>query len=94
MIPKITNSREEFATKFITKPNGEKISYRDGYQLWANFWDLRNQTMAKNIMTISEKNKGKRIVVLCGFMHRYYILKELKRLTKDKNIVLKEYYNL
>ena len=94
MIPKITNSREEFAHKFITKPNGEKISYRDGYQLWANFWDLRNQTMAKNIMTISEKNKGKRIVVLCGFMHRYYILKELKRLTKDKNIVLKEYYNL
>ena len=50
--------------------------------------------MATNIMTISEKNKGKRIVVLCGFMHRYYILKELKRLTKDKNIVLKEYYNL
>ena len=92
MIPKITNSREEFANKFITKPNGEKTSYRYGYQLWANFWDLRNQTMAKNIMTISENNKGKRIVVLCGFMHRYYIISELKRLTKDKNIVLKEYY--
>jgi len=92
MIPKITNSREEFANRFVTKPNGEKISYRNGYQLWANFWDLRNQTMSKNIMTISEKNKGKRIVVLCGFMHRYYILSELKRLTKGKNIVLKEYY--
>ena len=92
MIPKITNSRDEFANKFITKPNGEKISYRNGYQRWANFWDLRNQTMAKNIMTISKNNKGKRIVVLCGFMHRYYILSELKRLIKDKNIVLKEYY--
>ena len=92
MIPKITNAREEFANRFVTKPNGEKISYRNGYQLWANFWDLRNRTMAKNIMTISEKNKGKRIVVLCGFMHRYYILSELKRRIKDKNIVLKEYY--
>jgi len=92
MIPKITNTREEFANKFLTKPNGKKISYRDGYQLWADFWDLRNQTMAKNIMTIAEQNKGKRIVVLCGFMHRYYILKELKRLTKNKNIILKEFY--
>lgn len=91
-IPKITNAREEFANRFVTKPNGEKISYRDGYQLWADFWDLRNQTMAKNIMTISEQNAGKKIVVLCGFMHRYYILKELKRRTKDKNIVLREYY--
>jgi hypothetical protein len=92
MIPKITNSRAEFANKFVTKSNGKKISYKNGYQLWANFWDLRNQTMAKNIMTISENNKGKRIVVLCGFMHRYYILSELKKLTKYKNIVLKEYY--
>ncbi|APZ47421.1 hypothetical protein BW723_14505 [Polaribacter reichenbachii] len=92
MIPKITNTRKEFSSRFLIKPNGEKISYRNGYQLWADFWDLRNQTMAKNIMTISEQNKGKKIVVLCGFMHRYYILKELKRLTKDKNIVLKEFY--
>lgn len=92
MVPKITNTRKEFANRFLTKPNGEKISYRDGYQLWADFWDLRNQTMAKNIITIAKQNKGKRIVVLCGFMHRYYILKELKRLTKDKDIILKEYY--
>ena len=94
MIQKITNVREEFATNFVTKPNGEKISYRDGYKLWANFWDLRNQTMAKNIMTVSEKNQEKRIVVLCGFMHRYYILEELQKRTENKNIVLKEYYAL
>ncbi len=93
MVPKITNVRDEFTNRFLIKPNGEKISYRDGYQLWANFWDLRNQTMAKNIMTISEESKGKRIVVLTGFMHRYYLREELKRLTKDKNIVLKEFYD-
>ncbi len=92
MVPKITNTRAEFVNRFLVKPNGEKISYRDGYQLWADFWDVRNQTMAKNIMTIAEENKGKRIVVLCGFMHRYYILKELKEKIKGKNIVLKEFY--
>lgn len=92
MIPKITNVRNEFENRFLTKPNGEKISYRDGYKLWADFWDVRNQTMAKNIMKISEQNKGKRIVVLTGFMHRYYLLKELKRLTKEKNITIKEFY--
>ncbi|WP_242202572.1 hypothetical protein [Aestuariivivens insulae] len=93
MVPKITNTRAEFANTFLTKPNGENISYREGYQLWADFWDLRNQTMAKNIMTIAEQNKGKRMVVLCGFMHRYYILKELKKRTKGKAIILKEFYD-
>lgn len=92
MLPKITSIRNEFITRFHTKPNGEKISYRDGFQLACDFWDLRNQTMAKNIMRISEQNQGKTIVVLCGFMHRYYILSELKKMTKDKNITLKEYY--
>ncbi|MDN3593467.1 hypothetical protein [Zunongwangia endophytica] len=92
MLKKITNKRDEFATRFHTKPNGEKISYRDGYQLADDFWDLRNQTMAKNIMQISEKNQGKKIVVLCGFMHRYYILSELRKLKEGKNIILKEFY--
>lgn len=92
MLSKITSKRDEFKTHFHTKPNGEKISYREGFKLAGDFWDLRNQTMAKNIMRIAEQNKGKRIVVLCGFMHRYYILSELKILTKNKNIILKEYY--
>ncbi|SFW61353.1 hypothetical protein [Cellulophaga fucicola] len=92
MLRKITDKRDEFENQYYTKPNGEKISYRDGFKLAGDFWDLRNKTMAKNIMRISEQNKGKRIVVLCGFMHRYYILSELKKLTKNKNIILKEYY--
>ncbi|WP_055444578.1 hypothetical protein [Lacinutrix himadriensis] len=92
MLTKITNKRNEFATRFHTKPNGKKISYRNGYQLAGDFWDLRNQTMAKNIMRIAEQNPEKKLVVLCGFMHRYYILRELKKLTKGKNILLKEFY--
>ncbi|MTI21764.1 hypothetical protein E1176_12100 [Fulvivirga sp. RKSG066] len=93
MVTKITNNRPEFANRFHTKPDGEDISYRDGYQLWADFWDTRNQTMARNILRIAEMNEGKRLVVLTGFMHRYYILKELKKSITDKKIVIKEFYD-
>jgi len=91
-LTEITSKRKEFANTYLTKPNGEKISYRDGYQLWADFWDLRNQTMAKNIIKIAALNPGKRIAVTTGFLHRYYILSELRKLTAGKNIQIKEFY--
>lgn len=90
-IPKISNSEDIFAIKFITKPNGEKISYRDGYQLWCNFWDLRNNTMAINIIKNITKYKGKRIVVLTGVQHKYY-LKELLDKYYDGNYKVIEYF--
>lgn len=89
---KITDSRKEFANHFVTKPDGTKISYRDGYKLWAEFWDTRNQTMAKNIVKHANENKGKTIVVLTGFLHRYYIIKELQK-NKPKNVIIKEFYD-
>ncbi len=88
-LTQITNERKEFASRFVTKSDGEKISYRNGYQLWADFWDLRNKTMARNILKTAEQNPGKRIVVLTGFFHRYYLLNELK---SGNNILIKEYY--
>lgn len=88
---KITDKRKEFADRFITKPDGEKISYRDGFKLMSGFWDLRNQTMAKNIYNTAIQYPNKKIVVLTGFLHRYYLLKELNRLNKG-NYVVKEFY--
>ncbi len=88
-LTQITSKRQEFASRFVIKPNGGRISYRDGYQLWADFWDLRNKAMAKNIIKIAKQNPGRRIVVLTGFAHRYYLLEELK---KDDSIQIKEYY--
>jgi len=41
---KIIEARPEFAERFVVKPNGERISYRDGFKLMSGFWDLRNQT--------------------------------------------------
>lgn len=88
---KIVEKRPEFANSFVTKPNGEKISYKEGFKLMCDFWDVRNQTMASNIYKISEKYPTKKIVVLTGFLHRYYLIKELKKLNKG-NYIVKEFY--
>jgi len=90
-IPKISDSEAIFARRFVTKPNGEKISYRDGYRLWCNFWDLRNNTMASNIIKAANKYKGKRIVVLTGVQHKYY-LKELLEKYDDGSYTVIEYF--
>ena len=88
---KIINSRDEFKVRFVTKPDGDKISYREGYKLWADFWDTRNKAMAQNILNYAKNYHGKTIVVLTGFLHRYYLLKELSN-TNPNSIVIKEFY--
>ena len=90
-IPKITNSEPVFLNRYVTKPDGQKISYREGYQLWCNFWDLRNNSMAINILRQANKYKGRRIVVLTGVQHKYY-LKELLLKFADGSYELKEYF--
>jgi hypothetical protein len=90
----IMENRSEFSNTYYTKADGQKISYLKGFQLASEFWDLRNKTMARNILRIAEENPGKNIIALTGFMHRYYIISELKKRTKNKtNIIIKEFYN-
>ena len=48
--------------------------------------------MAKNIMRMAETYPKTKIVVLTGFLDRYYLLSELRRLTQGKDIVIKEFY--
>jgi pheromone shutdown protein TraB len=57
----------------------------------SDFWDLRNQTMASNIYEIARKYPGKTIVVLTGFLHRYYLIRALNKLNKN-DFVRKEFY--
>lgn len=89
---KISDERPEFAKRYVVKPDGKKISYREGFALMAEFWNLRNKTMANNIYKIAKENPGKRIVVLTGFLHRYYIIDELKKIN-DINYSVKEFYS-
>lgn len=53
--------------------------YKEFYkELWL-FNDRRNNTMVENIIDYTQKFEGKRIVVLVGYTHRYFLLKELKK---------------
>ncbi|MGH2624626.1 MAG: hypothetical protein ACRDE7_13230, partial [Sphingobacterium sp.] len=90
-LPKIVNSQDIFTKRFVTKPDGTLISYRDGYQLWCNFWDLRNNSMAINIIKKANENKGKRMVILTGVQHKYY-LKELLERYADGSYEVIEYF--
>jgi len=91
-IRQVINERKEFAKRFVTTTTNESVSYNEGYNRFCDFWDLRNQTMANNIVTVVRNNPGKKIIVLTGYFHRYYLLEELKRAKSKANFTLKEFY--
>jgi hypothetical protein len=77
----------------LTKIVPELKEYNKFLLMSNNFWDKRNHMMVKNILNYAKEYKGKRIVVLCGFEHRYYLRKLLKESEKNNDIVLKEYWD-
>ncbi len=55
------------------------------------YWEKRNQAMVKNIIKYAEEFQGKKIIVVTGCEHRYYLRNELKE-SKKQTFVLKEYW--
>ncbi len=67
--------------------------HRDIAQLCYDFWIKRNNAMCNNILQFVEEYKGKRIIVLVGNNHKYFLHNRLiNDLSKQKNCVLKEYW--
>ena len=54
-----------------------------------SYWDTRNMAMVKNIVNHIKNNPNKRIVVLTGYYHRYYLIDELKKLEEEFNFSVK-----
>jgi hypothetical protein len=54
-----------------------------------NYWDTRNMAMVKNIVNQIKKNPNKRIVVLTGYTHRYYLIDELKKMEEEYDFSVK-----
>lgn len=90
-IRKVINEQQIFSNIFVTTASGKKVSLKQGYNEFCDFWDLRNKTMAKNILNYANENPGKKIMVLTGYFHRYYLLEELHK-ANAKNVVIKEFY--
>lgn len=76
------------------------ICYRNKYmKRWAGFWKLdsdfwtfRNQTMVDNILAYCREFKNKRIVVLTGATHKYFLMDGLTAKQKQENIILKDFW--
>jgi hypothetical protein len=63
--------------KTIVNENEDLREFRAFYEVNERYWDIRNQAMARNIVRYAALYPGRRLVVLCGFNHRYYLRREL-----------------
>lgn len=89
---KVMNKYPVFSTTFFVKNDGDSISYAEGYKRASKFWDLRNQTMSKNILHFVNQYEGSRIVVLNGYFHRYYLNSLIKPKQDELDFIVKEFY--
>lgn len=81
-----------FSDTYYVKSDGDSISYYEGFKRASEFWDLRNQTMAKNILHFVRAYHGKKIIVLNGYFHRYYLNSLLRHKEEKLNFTIKEFY--
>lgn len=89
---KVMDAYPIFSNTYHVIKDGDSISYAEGYKRASAFWDLRNQTMSKNILHFVAQYKGSRIVVLNGYFHRYYLNELVKPKQDELGFVVKEFY--
>ncbi|WP_460584319.1 hypothetical protein [Hymenobacter arcticus] len=65
--------------------------FRAFYQINEAYWGIRNRAMARNIAAWLVRYPHKRLVVLTGFNHRYYLLRELRPKQQVLHFTLVEY---
>jgi len=58
-----------------------------------DFWIMRNDAMVNNILSWAKQFPGKTVLVLCGYEHRYYLLKGLKKRAGSDAIILRDYWS-
>jgi hypothetical protein len=78
----------------VVEQRPELTDYRAFCRLYADFWDQRNRTMARHIRQFAALGRARRIVVLVGHAHKYYLLRELAPHAAAEGFRLREYYQL
>jgi hypothetical protein len=90
-LKEISDENDEFAKLKVETASRDSISFRELYRRYCYFEELRNRTIIDNILKWKEKYPNKKIVVLIGFYHKYFLVNELKWKQKEYNFELKEY---
>ena len=88
----IIKIRQEFVYDKIpqilkTKELSDEL--REFLPVHLSYWDTRNMAMVNNILNQIKNNPNKRIVLLTGYSHRYYLIDELKKLEKEFNFFVR-----
>jgi hypothetical protein len=76
----------------IVQEDQRLTKFRPFYQVNTDFWDVRNKTMADHILQFIKLYPKKRIMLLTGFMHKYYLLNELSLKQRATNFKVTEYW--
>lgn len=86
----ILKNHSEFSkAKILNSTKSDSISYAKYYKKWSDFeGTIRNEGIAKNVVKYQKENPNKKIILLVGFKHRFYVKKYLK----NQNIKTAEYY--
>ncbi|PBJ10214.1 hypothetical protein [Flavobacterium sp. ACN6] len=90
-LKEIVDENKEFAK--LNTASKDSISLKELYKRYCYFEELRNRTVTANILKWKNKYPDKKIVVLIGFYHRYFLVNELKWDQEKYAFELKEYYN-
>lgn len=72
--------------------NDQLSRYREFWKQNGEFWIFRNKQMIENILNYCNEFKGKRIVVLTGFYHKYLLCEGLEKVAQERGIVIKEFW--
>ncbi len=78
----IINNHDEFNNyKLVSsRAQTDTITFREYYNNWADFeGSFRNEAIAKNVLKYHKENPAKKIILLTGFKHRFYVKKYLAK---------------
>lgn len=91
-LKEIVDENDKFAKLKTETSTKDSISFKELYTRYCYFEELRNRTIVDNILKWKDKYPDKKIVVLIGFYHKYFLVNELKWKQNANNFELKEYY--
>jgi hypothetical protein len=67
--------------------------FKPFWTLASDFWVKRNEAMVRNIVNSAKEFHGRRVVVMCGYEHRYYLRKRLAEEAAKEGFVVGEYWD-
>lgn len=79
-------AREQLLILLASKYISDKQLIED-YQAEVLFWTARNDYMVKKILSVAAANEGKRLVVITGLAHKYYLR---DRLAQSSRLIFQE----